>query len=224
MERDIEKIVSNMTLEEKVALCSGLDPFTMKGVERLGVPSIAVSDGPHGLRKQDKASDILGINDSLQSTCFPTAATLACSFDRELIDRVGKALGDECQAQDISILLGPAVNIKRAPLCGRNFEYFSEDPYLTSEMAKAYIDGIQARGVGACIKHFAANNQEDLRLSIDVRADERTLREIYLAAFEGAVRDARPWTVMCAYSGVRISLGETAHQALKSGRRFRGFI
>jgi beta-glucosidase len=189
-----------MTLEEKASMCSGLDFFSIKGIENLGIPSLMLCDGPHGLRKQDKKSDFMGLNASIKATCFPPEATLACSFDRELVEKVGAALGEECLAEDISILLGPAVNIKRSPLCGRNFEYFSEDPYLTSEMAIAYINGVQSKGVGTSLKHFAANNQEDLRLSVDVQADERTLREIYFPGFEWAIKKAHPWTVMCAYN------------------------
>ncbi len=200
MERDITPVLSLLTLEEKAAMCSGLDFFTMKGIERLGIPSIRLSDGPHGLRKQDKNADFSGLNASVKATCFPTGATLACSFDRRLIEKVGVALGEECQAEGVSLLLGPAVNIKRSPLCGRNFEYLSEDPYLTSEMATVYIKGVQSQGVGTSIKHFAANNQEDYRLSVDVQVDERTLREIYLSGFESAIKNAHPWTVMCAYN------------------------
>ncbi len=200
MEIDIKKILGAMTTEDKAAICSGQDFFTTKALEEYDIPSILLSDGPHGLRKQSENADFLGINESIKSTCFPTEATLACSFDRELIHEVGAALGAECQAEGVGVLLGPAVNIKRSPLCGRNFEYFSEDPYLTSELATAYIEGLQSQGVGACIKHFAANNQEDFRLSVDVKIDERTLREIYLSSFEKPVKEARPWSVMCAYN------------------------
>lgn len=202
MENDIKKILSEMTLEEKVALCSGLDFFHLKGIERLNVPSILLSDGPHGLRKQDEQADFLGIHDSVKATCFPTAATLACSFDTDLMHQVGKALGEECKTEGVSVLLGPGVNIKRSPLCGRNFEYFSEDPYLTSKLASGYICGVQSEEVGTSIKHYAANNQEDNRLSVNVLVDQRTLREIYLSSFEAAIQEAKPWTVMCAYNKV----------------------
>ena len=171
MENDIKKILSEMTVEEKVALCSGLDFFHLKGIERLHVPSILMSDGPHGLRKQDEHADFLGIHDSVKATCFPTAVTLACSFDIDLMQQVGKALGEECKAEGVSVLLGPGVNIKRSPLCGRNFEYFSEDPFLASKLASNYISGVQSQGVGTSIKHFAANNQEDNRLSVNVQVD-----------------------------------------------------
>lgn len=200
MKRDIKKIIAQMTLEEKAGLCSGLDFWHTKGVERLGIPSVMMTDGPHGLRKQKGSADHLGLFDSVPATCFPSAAGLATSWDRELIKRVGIALGEECQAEDVAVLLGPGANIKRSPLCGRNFEYFSEDPYLSSELAAAHIEGVQSQGVGTSLKHFAANNQEHRRMTTDVIVDERTLREIYLASFEGAVKKAQPWTVMCSYN------------------------
>ncbi|EFU40896.1 glycoside hydrolase family 3 domain protein [Paenibacillus vortex V453] len=201
-QRDIEKIINQMTLEEKAGMCSGLDFWNLKGVERLGIPSIMVTDGPHGLRKQRQGADHLGIFDSVPSTCFPSAAGLASSWDRELIRQVGVALGEECQAEDVAVLLGPGANIKRSPVCGRNFEYFSEDPYLSSELAASHIQGVQSQGVGTSLKHFAANNQEHRRMTTDAVIDERTLREIYLASFEGAVKKAKPWTVMCSYNQV----------------------
>jgi beta-glucosidase len=200
MSEDIKRLISEMTLEEKAGLCSGFDFWTTKAVERLGIPPIMMTDGPHGLRKQKADADHLGINESVPATCFPSAAGLACSWDRELIERVGKAIGEECQAESVSIVLGPGANIKRSPLCGRNFEYFSEDPYLSSEMAANHIKGVQSQGVGTSLKHFAANNQETRRMSVDTIVDERTLREIYLASFEGAVRKGKPWTVMCSYN------------------------
>jgi beta-glucosidase len=202
MERNIKQMISQMTLEEKAGLCSGLDFWHTKGVERLGIPSVMMTDGPHGLRKQRASADNLGIFDSVPATCFPSAAGLATSWDRDLIEQVGIALGEECQAENVAVLLGPGANIKRSPLCGRNFEYFSEDPYLSSEMAAHHIMGVQSQGVGTSLKHFAANNQEHRRMSIDTIVDERTLREIYLASFEGAVKQAQPWTVMCAYNQV----------------------
>jgi len=202
MKRDIEALIDQMTLEEKAGMCSGLDFWHLKGVERLGIPSIMVTDGPHGLRKQKGSSDHIGIFDSVPATCFPSAAGLAGSWDRELIGRVGIALGEECQAEDVAVLLGPGANIKRTPLCGRNFEYFSEDPYLSSEMAASHIQGVQSQGVGTSLKHFALNNQENRRMSVDAIVDERTMREIYLASFEGAVKKGQPWTVMSAYNRV----------------------
>ncbi len=202
MTRDIKQLISEMTLEEKAGLCSGKDFWHTKGIERLGIPSIMMTDGPHGLRKQASQADHLGLNQSVAATCFPSAAAMACSWDRSLLKRVGAALGEECQAEEVSIILGPGTNIKRSPLCGRNFEYFSEDPYLSSEMAASHINGVQSQGVGTSLKHFAVNNQEHLRMTIDAVVDERALHEIYLASFEGAVRKAQPWTIMCAYNKV----------------------
>jgi beta-glucosidase len=202
MNRNISEIISKMTLEEKASLCSGLDFWRLKGIERLGIPSIRVSDGPHGLRVQREGADHLGIYDSVPATCFPSAVGMASSWNKELIHRVGVALGEECQAEEVAVLLGPGANIKRSPLCGRNFEYFSEDPYLSSEMAATHMKGVQSQGVGTSLKHFAANNQEHRRMSTDAVVDERTLREIYLASFEGAVKQAQPWTVMSAYNKV----------------------
>ncbi|MCL6663799.1 beta-glucosidase family protein [Paenibacillus amylolyticus] len=202
MERNIKELVQRMTLEEKAGMCSGLDFWHLKGVERLGIPSIMVTDGPHGLRKQDGSADHLGLTSSVPATCFPSAAGLASSWDKELARQVGAALGEECQAEDVAVLLGPGVNIKRSPLGGRNFEYFSEDPLLSTQMATGHIQGVQSQGVGTSLKHFAVNNQEERRMSIDAVVDERTLREIYLASFEGAVKDGQPWTVMCSYNKV----------------------
>lgn len=202
MERNIKELVQRMTLEEKAGMCSGLDFWHLKGVERLGIPSIMVTDGPHGLRKQDGSADHLGLTSSVPATCFPSAAGLASSWDKELARQVGVALGEECQAEDVAVLLGPGVNIKRSPLGGRNFEYFSEDPLLSTQMATGHIQGVQSQGVGTSLKHFAVNNQEERRMSIDAVVDERTLREIYLASFEGAVKDGQPWTVMCSYNKV----------------------
>lgn len=173
-----------MTLEEKAGLCSGKDTWRLKSVERLGIPSVMVSDGPHGLRKQGGATDHLGLNDSIQAICFPAACAAAASFDEALLEKLGDMLGQECRAEDVAVLLGPAMNIKRSPLCGRNFEYFSEDPYLTGKLAAAQIRGIQKHDVGACAKHFAANNQEYRRMTCSSQLDEKTLREIYLRAFE----------------------------------------
>ena len=191
-----------MTLEEKAGMCSGLDFWHLKHVERLGIPEVMVSDGPHGLRKQDDKGDHLGMNDSIKAVCFPPAALSACSFDRKLVEEMGKTIGKEAQANDVSIVLGPAVNIKRSPLCGRNFEYYSEDPYLAGEIAAAFINGVQSQHVGTSIKHFAANNQEYHRMSNSSEADERTLREIYFPAFETAVKKAQPYTFMCSYNQI----------------------
>ena len=202
MERDLKKIVSEMTLEEKAGMCSGLDFWHLKEVEHLGIPKVMVSDGPHGLRKQDEKGDHLGINDSIKAVCFPPAVLSACSFDRGLMEEMGKAIGREAQANDVSVVLGPAVNIKRSPLCGRNFEYYSEDPYLAGEIAAAFVKGVQSQHVGTSIKHFAANNQEYRRMSSSLEIDERTLREIYFPAFETAVKKAQPYTFMCSYNQI----------------------
>lgn len=202
MARDISELVSKLTLEEKASLCSGLDFWHTKAVDRQGIPSVMVSDGPHGLRKQDMKADHLGFNESIKAVCFPAGCALACSFDRDLARELGETLGDECQAQDVAVLLGPAVNIKRSPLCGRNFEYLSEDPFLASRIAASHIAGVQSKNVGTSIKHFAANNQEYRRMTSSSELDERTLREIYLAAFEEAIKEGRPDTVMCSYNRI----------------------
>ncbi len=198
----IGKIISEMTLEEKAGLCSGEDFWHTKGIERLGIPQMMVSDGPHGLRKQDMEADHLGVNDSIKAVCFPAGCGAATSFNRDLIYEMGRILGSECVSEGVGVLLGPAVNIKRSPLCGRNFEYYSEDPYLASEIASSHINGVQSRGVGTSIKHFAANSQETRRMSVDEEIDERALHEIYLRVFEGAVRKSKPWTVMSSYNKV----------------------
>ena len=199
-ENEIKDLVNQMTLEEKVSMCSGADFWNLKGVERLGIPSVMVSDGPHGLRKQDEASDHLGVNESIKAVCFPAGCATASSFDRNVVRCLGEAIGKECQAEGVSTILGPAVNIKRSPLCGRNFEYYSEDPFVSTEMATAFIQGVQSQNIGTSIKHFLANNQEKRRTTNSSQVDERTLREIYLAAFEGAVKNAKPWTVMSSYN------------------------
>ena len=202
MARDIKKLVSELTLEEKAGLCSGQDFWHTKAVERLGIPAVMVSDGPHGLRKQDQEADHLGVNDSIVAVCFPAACATASSFDTEMICKMGETIGNECQAEDLSVVLGPAVNIKRSPLCGRNFEYFSEDPYLAGEMAAAYINGVQSKEVGTSIKHFAFNNQEYNRMSCSSEVSERAAHEIYFPAFEIAVKKSQPWTVMCSYNKI----------------------
>ena len=197
---DVKQVVSQMTLEEKAGLLSGLDFWHTKPVERLGVESCMVSDGPHGLRKQDDSGDHMSIHEAIKAVCFPAGCATAASFDRGVLRQLGEAVGDSCQHEKISVVLGPAMNIKRSPLCGRNFEYFSEDPYLAGEAATGFIQGVQSRGVGTSIKHFACNNQEYRRMSSNSVVDERTLREIYLSAFEAAVKQAKPWTVMCSYN------------------------
>lgn len=202
MERNIKELISKMTLEEKAGLCSGKDFWNTKEVERLGIPSMLMSDGPHGLRKQESEADHLGLNESIKAVCFPAGCATASSFDPELLEELGETLGKECRAENIGVLLGPAVNIKRSPLCGRNFEYLSEDPYLTGKLAASYIRGVQKYGVGTSIKHFAANSQEYRRMSCSSEISERTLREIYLPAFEEAIKEAKPKTVMCSYNKI----------------------
>lgn len=199
---DINGIISQLTLEEKAGLCSGYDFWHTKAVERLGIPAMMMCDGPHGLRKQKGEGDHLGINESIETVCYPSASALASSFDRQVLADLGTVLGRECQAEDVGMLLGPGVNIKRSPLCGRNFEYFSEDPYLAGELGAAYVRSLQAQGVSACVKHFAANNQETRRMSGTSNMDERTLHELYLPAFETVVKKGGTRAVMCAYNGV----------------------
>lgn len=224
----IKELVAQMTLEEKAAMCSGADFWHTEAVERLGIPASMVSDGPHGLRKQNEEGDHLGINDSIKAVCFPAGCGTAASFNRELLTQMGETLGNECQAEGVSVILGPAVNIKRSPLCGRNFEYYSEDPLVASEMAGALIHGIQSKNVGTSIKHFLANNQETRRMSSDSRVDERTLHEIYLAAFEGAVKKEKPWTVMCSYNKINGTYAAQNHQYLTETLRdqwgFDGYV
>jgi len=193
-------LVAQMTIEEKASLMSGLNFWYLKSIERLGLPSIMVTDGPHGLRKQAEGADHLGINKSVPAVCFPTSAATACSFDRDLLKSIGVAIGEECRQEDVAVILGPGVNIKRSPLCGRNFEYFSEDPYLTGELATALVNGVQSQNVGVSVKHYAFNNQETRRLTTDSVLDERTAREIYLPAFEKVTKEAKPWTFMCSYN------------------------
>ena len=198
----IKEKIALMTLEEKASLCSGSDFWHSKPLERLGIPAVMLSDGPHGLRKQDDSADHLGINDSIKAVCFPAACATAASFDTEAVYQIGEAVAIACQNQKVAVALGPAVNIKRSPLCGRNFEYFSEDPCLTSRLTVSYIKGLQSRHIAASVKHFAANSQEKRRMSSDSVVDERTLREIYFPAFEAAVKEAGTKTVMCSYNRV----------------------
>lgn len=202
MERNLKEIISQMTLEEKAEICSGQDFWNTLSIERFGIPSIMMTDGPHGLRKQEGDADHLGLNKSVPATCFPSGSGLASSWNRELAEKMGAMIGLEAAAANISIVLGPGVNIKRSPLCGRNFEYLSEDPYLSGTLAASYIQGVQSQGIGTSIKHYAVNNQEYKRMSVDALVDERTLREIYLASFEYAVKKGQPWTVMAAYNKV----------------------
>jgi beta-glucosidase len=197
-----KKLVSQMTLDEKARLLSGADNWRTKPIDRLSLPAIAVSDGPHGLRKEI-AGEGKEKKRTLAATCFPTASLTACSFDRGLLRSLGAAIAEECRAEDVSVILGPGLNCKRSPLCGRNFEYFSEDPTVSGELAAAFVQGVQSQGVGACVKHFALNNQELRRLIVDSVVDERAMFELYLSGFEYVVKNARPWTVMCSYNRVK---------------------
>lgn len=197
-----EKIVSALSTDDKIRLVSGRDAWTTEEVVEAGIPSILLTDGPHGVRKQVAGTDHLGINESVPATCFPTAVTLGSTWDPELLEEVGAALGRESRAADVSVLLGPGLNIKRHPAGGRNFEYFSEDPFVAGKMAAAMVRGIQSQGVGACLKHYAANNQEFYRMSVDTIVDDRTLHELYLTGFEIAVKESSPWTVMCSYNRI----------------------
>ena len=197
-----KELLEKLTLEEKAALLSGKTVWQTRDIPRLSIPSIFLSDGPHGIRKQAGTGDHLGLNESLKATCFPTAAAIANSWDPVLGEEIGKALGEEAAAQDVDIVLGPGLNIKRSPLCGRNFEYFSEDPYLSGKMAAAYIRGIQSQDVYACPKHFAVNSQEKRRMAMDAVVDERTLREIYLTGFEIAVKEGNARAIMTSYNQV----------------------
>lgn len=197
---DIRKTMGAMTLEQKCALLSGKDVFKTRGYEAFGIPQMFLADGPNGLRKQAGASDHLGLNPSLPATCFPTASTVACSWSEELGEEIGRVLGTEAAAQGVGVVLGPGLNMKRSPLCGRNFEYFSEDPVLAGKLAAAYVRGIQSKGVSACPKHYAVNSQETRRMSSDSVLDERTLREIYLTGFEIAVKEGKPETIMTSYN------------------------
>ena len=199
---DITSLLTELTVEEKASLVSGSGFWWTRKVERLGIPSVMVTDGPHGLRKQGAAEDHLGLGGSVAATCFPTASALGSSWDVDLVHRVGAALGEEARAEDVAVVLGPGINIKRSPLCGRNFEYLSEDPLLAGELGAAMVRGIQSQGVGASLKHFAVNNQEADRLRVSADVDVRPLREIYLAGFERVVKDAQPWTVMCSYNRI----------------------
>ncbi len=223
-----QDIINKMTMEEKAAFLSGNSECTTRGFERLGIPSIFLSDGPHGVRKQAGAGDHLGLNESVPATCFPTAATIAGSFDEKLGEELGEALGEEAMAEGVNVLLGPGLNIKRSPLCGRNFEYFSEDPYLAGKMAAAYVKGIQSKGVYACPKHFAVNSQELRRMAMDSVVDERTLREIYLTGFEIAVKEGKAKTIMSAYNEVNGTYANENKHLLKEILRdewgFDGFV
>src|SRR3954452_3639518 len=199
---DVPELLEQLTLEEKASLVIGSDFWHTAPVERLDIPAGMVADGPHGLRKEEDTAGEAALGASVPATCFPTASALASTWDVDLLRRVGEALGRESRAEGVAVLLGPGVNIKRSPLCGRNFEYFSEDPRLAGELGTAMVVGIQSQGVGTSLKHFAANNQETDRARVSADVDERTLREIYLPAFERVVSEAAPWTVMCSYNKI----------------------
>jgi beta-glucosidase len=211
---DVQAVLAELTLEEKASLCLGSDFWHTAAVERLGIAKIMVSDGPHGLRAQLDEADHVGLAGSVPATCFPTASALGSSWDPELFGLVGEALAAEARKWGVAVVLGPGINMKRSPLCGRNFEYLSEDPYLAGELSVAMVQGIQRHGVGTSLKHYAVNNQEDDRLRVSAEVDERTLREIYLPAFERVVTGAQPWTVMCAYNKVNGTYASEHHWLL----------
>jgi beta-glucosidase len=223
---DIQNLIKKMTLEEKAALCTGAGPWTTTPVERLGIPGMTVTDGPHGVRRVEDLNTF--VSTSIPATCFPTAASMASTWNVDLIHELGQAIGEECIALEVDVILGPGVNMKRTPLCGRNFEYYSEDPYLAGEMAVGFIKGVQSKGVGTSLKHFAANNQEYQRSTISSEVDERALREIYLPAFEAAVKQAKPWTVMCSYNKLNGTYAAENHrlltEILKEEWGYEGFV
>lgn len=225
---DIEKILQQMTLEDKIALCSGKNFWETKKYEQYGIPPLFMCDGPHGLRKQEHTADMLGVNESRKATCFPAEVITAGSWDPELLSEIGATIGEEAKDQGVGLVLGPGANLKRNPLCGRNFEYFSEDPYLAGKLAAGFIRGAQAQGISTSLKHFAANSQELSRFTSDSVIDDRTLRELYLTAFEIAVREGSPSTVMCAYpklNGIHCSDNEVLlTDILRSEWGFDGMV
>ena len=224
MKRKHQDLLDKMTLKEKASLISGKDFWQTVNIDRLGIPSAFLSDGPHGVRRQAAAADHLGLNASIPATCYPTAATMANSWDPELGEGLGQKLGQEAAVQKVNVLLGPGVNMKRNPLCGRNFEYFSEDPYLAGKMAAGYIRGIQSNGISACVKHFACNDQEENRMTLDSVLDERTLREIYLTAFEIAVKEGKTKSIMSSYNLVNgVYANENKHLLMDILRKEWGF-
>ena len=225
---NVETYISKLTLEEKAALLQGWTTWTTRKIEHAGIPEIFLSDGPTGLRKQEGAADHLGLNASVPATCFPTAATMANTWDPSLAEELGRALGTEAASHEVNVVLGPGLNMKRSPLCGRNFEYYAEDPYLAGKMAAACVRGIQENGVAACPKHFAVNSQELRRMAMDSVVDERTLREIYLTGFEIAVKEGKAKTIMTSYNMVNGEYAnENAHlltDILKREWGFDGFV
>ena len=201
---NMKDVISKMTLEEKASLLSGKDIWETKTIAHLNIPTVVLSDGPHGVRRQVGAGDHLGLNASLPATCFPTAATIANSWDPNVSELVGACIGEEALVQGVGVILGPGMNMKRSPLCGRNFEYYSEDPYLCGKMATGFVKGLQSKGISACPKHYAVNSQELRRMSSDSILDERTLREIYLTAFEIVVKEAKPRSLMTSLNFFKI--------------------
>lgn len=226
MTQSIQSLMQQLTLEEKAALVTGATPWRTLAIDHAGLPAITVSDGPHGVRRPVDPTAL--ITDSFPATCFPVAAALAATWDKDLLVELGQALGEECIALDVDVLLGPGINIKRSPLCGRNFEYFSEDPLLAGELAASLIQGVQSKGVGTSLKHYAVNNQETRRFTINAVVDERTLHEIYLTGFEIAVKQGRPWTVMCAYNRLNGDYCSQHHYllttVLREQWRYEGFV
>ncbi|WP_432661863.1 glycoside hydrolase family 3 C-terminal domain-containing protein [Wukongibacter baidiensis] len=213
----IDEVVNQMTIKEKAAICIGGSAWCTALIRRLGIPEIVMTDGPHGVRRVENVNEtqnVASLTKSIPATCFPTASALASSWDTQLIEEVGEAIAKECIAQGVDIVLGPGNNMKRTPLCGRNFEYFSEDPYLSGYLSAAFIEGVQSKGVGATLKHFVANNQEYKRLTMSSEVDDRTLREIYLRAFEIAVKKAKPWAVMCSYNKLNGTYCSESHELL----------
>ena len=225
------EIIKKMSLEQKAAFVSGFDYWHLEEAPALGLPKIMITDGPHGLRKQNKdkkASDGIGLGNSVPATCFPPASTSSCSWDEDLLRQEGEALGEECLKEEVSTILGPGTNIKRSPVCGRNFEYFSEDPYLAGKCSANLVNGVQSKGVGTSLKHFACNSQEAFRMVINEVIDERTMRELYLTAFEICVKEAQPWTIMNSYNrinGVYASQNEWLQEkVLRDEWGFKGLV
>ncbi len=228
MEKSIQEKIQKLSLRKKAEICTGSDFWHLHAIDALGLPKIMVSDGPHGLRKQESSENNLGVGESLKATCYPTASLLASSWDTDLMYQVGQLLAKECLSEEVSVILGPGANIKRHPLCGRNFEYFSEDPFLSGKLASSYITGVQDLGVGTSLKHFVANNQETRRMVMDSIIDERTLHEIYLKSFEIPIKEASPWTVMCSYNllnGTYLSENKTVlSDILRDKWGFKGLV
>ena len=227
LEAQAQRLLTQLTLEEKVSLTSGRDAWSTQPIDRLSIPYIWVADGPHGLRRAP-STDTWGYGDQAPATCFPTASALSATWDVDLLNQTGQALGEEAQALGVNVLLGPGANIKRSPLGGRNFEYFSEDPVLSGKLAAAYIRGVQSQGVGTSLKHFVANNQETERMYMNSNVDDRTLNEIYLTPFEIAVKESQPWTVMACYNRVQGTYGSQSFallsQKLKHEWGFEGIV